>query len=69
LVNISKKSLEIDSNHESVWTNLGSAYYNTKQFDKAIKSLKKALEIVPDLKFTKKVLELAEKAKKANLRP
>ena len=37
------------------------------QYDKAITSLKRALEIVPGLKFTRKVLELAEKGKKTNL--
>jgi len=46
-----------------VWTNLGSAYFNKKQYDKSIFSLKKAIEIIPNLKFANKILELAEKAK------
>ena len=43
------------------------AYYNKKQYDKAIEALKNALNIIPNLEFAQTVLRLAEKAKKGEL--
>ena len=40
-----------------------------KKYDDAILALRNALEIVPGLNLTEKVLELAEKAKETNLSP
>lgn len=58
-----KNALKRNPNDESAWTNLGSAYYNKKLYEKAIEALSKALEIIPHLDFAQKLLKLAKKAK------
>ena len=63
-----KNALKNNSKDESAWTNLGSAYYNKKLYDKAIDALRKALEIIPHLEFAQKLLKLAKKAKNEELK-
>ena len=42
-----KKVVEADPKHKTAWNNLGRAYLNTAQFDKAEEALKKQTEVNP----------------------
>ena len=58
-IKIANKAIELDSKDDVAWTNLGSAYYNNKQYSKSIHALNTALKLNPDSKFIKKILKLA----------
>lgn len=62
-ISYSEKACEIDPNNDNFFDTLAEAYYNDKQYDKAIEAIKKAIQINPSQGYLKSQLEKIEKAK------